>query len=215
MTRLRAGLLLLLPLSACASWSAPEVIPIRGKVPRQILILPVSKSSLGREFAAQLDEAAGLEIEKRGYQSIRPRVARTLLAARGWSAGETEPGNLPLETLKTDHEVDAVMITQLGDWQAEPSIGRYRYRVFWTLFDCETGREIWRYDDGGQVQPERQIGEPQILYDEDVAHGPGPRRQPQAWDRMSIEELAGLLQRAAALRLPYGPEHPDHAWTVR
>lgn len=202
-------------LTACVSWSAPEVIPIRGELPRQILILPVGQAEMGRQFARELDDHAGSEIEKRGYQSIRPNVARTLLAARGWIAGRSEVLDLPLQELQKDHDVDAVMLTELADWQGDAGSGRYRYRIFWTLLDCESGEEIWRYDDGGQVQPQRQIGQPRILYDEDVAHGPGPRAQAYAVQRMSSLELAGLLQKASAQRLPFGPDHPDHAWRVR
>jgi len=207
--------MILLGLSACNSWSVPPVVPIRGPLPRQILLMPLLNHSSDRVFESELNEQIGIYVEKRGYQSIRPSVARTLLRAYGWNAGDPDHEDLPFSALKDDHQIDAVMVTELIDWQADRKAGRYRYRLFWTLFDCVTGAEVWRYDDGGQVSPKLLRGTNRVLYPEDLAFGPGPIRETYEAKPMKSMELARILQRNMALRLPLAPEIGGEGWRQR
>ncbi len=211
----RGRFLVLVGLTACSSWSAPPVVPIRGPLPRQILIMPLLNRSTDRGFGSELDAEIGIHIEGRGYQSIRPSVTLTLLSSYGWNPSEASHEDLPFLALKRDHQVDAVLITELVDWQANRQAGRYRYRLFWTLFDCDSGAEIWRFDDGGQVSPELRQEANRVLYAEDLVRGPGPRRVTYRAKPITSRELARMLQRNMALRLPMAPEDGERGWKER
>lgn len=207
--------MILLSLAACSSWSAPAVVPIHGPMPRQILIMPLINRSTDRLFASELDQQVGIHVEGRGYQSIRPSVTRTLLSSYGWKPGDFGSMALPFAVLKRDHQVDAVLVTELVDWQADRVAGRYRYRLFWTLFDCNTGAEIWRYDDGGQVAPLLRQETMGVLYPEDLARGPGPRLATYEDRPITSSELARMLQRNMALRLPLFVVGGERGWSAR
>lgn len=204
-----------LSLAACSSWSAPPVVPILGPLPRQILIMPVASQFADAMFAAELNEAIGAHVEARGYQSIWPAVTRNLLGSYGWMPDDPDRRDLPLAALRSDHQIDAVLVTEILDWQSDREAGRYRYRLSWKLIQCESGAEIWRFDDGGQVSPALRRGVMRVIYPEDVALGPGPTTEVYRAKPISSQELASKLQRNMALRLPLAAAEDGKAWRER
>ena len=207
--------LVLFGLCACTSWSAPPVVPIRGPLPRQILILPLINRSADRVFESELNEEVGIHVEERGYQSIRPSVASTLLGSLGWKQGSADHRDLPFSALKREYQIDAVLITELVDWQADRPAGKYRFRLFWTLYDCDSGAEIWRYDAGGQVAPQLRREVTRIIYPADLALGPGPLAETYPTKPITSKELARMLQGNMALRLPLAANDRERGWTER
>lgn len=196
------ALVLGLPLLAGCAWSGPEVVPFRGPIPDQILLVPAIDRSRDPRLAAELDATVSAEVKRRGYQVLPPAVARNMLRTEGWERDHADLDDLPLADIWQHYQVDGVLVTEVLQWQADRRSGRYRFEVLWRILDARQGNVIWSWRKTGQVEPRGTQTTVRAMLPEDKITPDQDDLLVSRESPWSSAEVAARLQRSMALRLP-------------
>ena len=203
---MRAWLLLI---AACTA-PPPEVTPLSGPAPANILLVPAIRGGGDRSVVAALDATLHGAMVERGYYAIPVEVALRILDALNWSPDRNGVGELPLETLRRRFGVESVLTTDVRTWGRSAGVDDPgRYEVAWRLIGTENGEELWSHSERGEFRAatrmvlvgpffsdEPILGRDYHPYTAEVEKPDGGRPELQ-------------LQRAMVRHLPVGPLHPD------
>jgi hypothetical protein len=196
---------MLLALAACVA-PAPPVAPLSGPPPANLLVVPAVVHAGGRQLMASLDAGVHAPLVERGYYAVPVEVALEVLDALGWSAERDPLSALPLDRLRADYGIAAVLTTEVEAWGFGAVRGDGRIDVTWQLVPTDGGAVLWSRREHGDVRAQsRELLTGPFFSDEPLL-GRDFIRWTTEPDEVAGEAYARRLPRLALARLPRVPE---------